>query len=297
MLAWTALVILALSVAAYGSSRARALSFGAPIHSRPSYHGAFIGVWTAIAGFGVLLVGIIISAYILRAALYAALPPETTNLAEIERELILSDAIAQAEGRLSSRTGDVREQIATLYVRYASWRKWIVAILAVGSALFAFRYCFARIAPEFRARNRTEAVIRGALIVAAGIAILTTLGIVLSLTGQTFRFFGDVGIGNFLFGTHWSPLSGVHSGEMNPDKVGAIPLFAGTLLITGIAMLVAVPTGLLAAIYLSDYATPRFRATAKPLLEILAGIPTVVYGFFAAIVVAPLFSSVGEASA
>ena len=128
-------------------------------------------------------------------------------------------------------------------------------------------------------------------------AVLTTLGIVLSLIFETFNFFASIGwrVDKFLFGTRWSPLSGVHDGQMDMDKVGAVPLFAGTLMITGIAMLVAVPIGLFAAIYLSDFASPKVRAWAKPMLEVLAGIPTVVYGFFAAITVAPFIRNTGEA--
>jgi len=119
----------------------------------------------------------------------------------------------------------------------------------------------------------------------------------MSLIFETIRFFFEVlegRIDKFLFGTTWSPLSGVHSGDMDPAKVGAVPLFVGTFLITIIAMVVAVPVGLFAAIYLSDFASPTVRAWAKPMLEVLAGIPTVVYGFFAAITVAPLIRNNGD---
>jgi phosphate transport system permease protein len=131
----------------------------------------------------------------------------------------------------------------------------------------------------------------------ATIAVLTTIGIVLSLIFETLRFFNQIDwqLHKYLFGTTWSPLSGVFEGEMDADRVGAVPLFAGTLMITVIAMLVAVPVGLFAAIYLSDFASQRVRAVIKPLLEILAGIPTVVYGFFAAITVAPFLRDTGEA--
>jgi phosphate transport system permease protein len=129
------------------------------------------------------------------------------------------------------------------------------------------------------------------------IAVATTAGIILSLIFETLNFFNNINwqVHKFLFGTTWSPLSGVQEGRLDPDKVGAIPLFAGTLLITVIAMLVATPIGLFAAIYLSDFASPTVRAWAKPMLEILAGIPTVVYGFFAAITLAPLLRNSGEA--
>jgi phosphate transport system permease protein len=132
------------------------------------------------------------------------------------------------------------------------------------------------------------------------VAVLTTIGIILSLVFESLRFFRMVPLHDFLFGTHWSPQSafvaaGAEGAEINTEVFGAVPLFAGTLLITAIAMLVAAPIGLMSAIYLSDYATRRFRAVAKPVLEVLAGIPTVVYGFFAALTVAPFIRGAGEA--
>jgi phosphate transport system permease protein len=129
---------------------------------------------------------------------------------------------------------------------------------------------------------------------------LTTIGIVLSLIFESLLFFSEVPIFRFLFGLHWSPQSaftgaGTEAGEVNTEIFGAIPLFVGTLLITFIAMIVAAPVGLMSAIYLSDYASKSVRAVAKPVLEILAGIPTVVYGFFAALTVAPFFRDIGQA--
>jgi phosphate transport system permease protein len=139
-------------------------------------------------------------------------------------------------------------------------------------------------------------ILRAFLFACAAIAVLTTVGIVLSLVFETFTFFNNIGwrVDKYLFGTNWSPLAGVTEGKMDPERVGAVPLFTGTLLITAIAMTVAVPIGLLAAVFLSDFASARVRAWAKPMLEILAGIPTVVYGFFAAITVAPALRGAGE---
>jgi len=144
--------------------------------------------------------------------------------------------------------------------------------------------------------TKAETIVRRLLAMMAIIAVATTAGIVLSLIFETANFFNNIDwqIHKFLFGTTWSPLSGVQAGKLDPDRVGAIPLFAGTLLITIIAMLVATPIGLFAAIYLSDFASPKVRAWAKPMLEILAGIPTVVYGFFAAITLAPFLRNSGE---
>ena len=119
----------------------------------------------------------------------------------------------------------------------------------------------------------------------------------LSLVFESIRFFGEVPFFDFVLGVEWSPQTALRADQVGATGVfGAIPLFAGTMLITAIAMAIAVPVGLLSAIYLSDYADLRVRAAVKPVLEILAGIPTVVYGFFAALTVAPLFRGLGEAA-
>jgi len=131
-------------------------------------------------------------------------------------------------------------------------------------------------APSLRAARRRwgEDLIKAFLILAAFISILTTTGIVVSLVGETISFFGEVGVGDYLFGTEWSPL-------FEPASFGVLPLVLGTFLISAVAMLVAVPLGLAAAIYLSEYAHPRVRKIIKPILELLAGVPTIVFGYFA----------------
>ena len=150
------------------------------------------------------------------------------------------------------------------------------------------------IAPGLPARNIVEGAVRWLLIAAASVSILTTLGILLAVLFEAMRFFQMVSLWEFLTGTTWSPgnsfLGGAGRGGEggNEGLFGSVPLFAGTFLITAIAMAVAVPIGLLSAIYLSEYAGPKVRGALKPALEVLAGIPTVVYGFFAAITVAPL---------
>ncbi|MED5359856.1 MAG: phosphate ABC transporter permease subunit PstC, partial [Pseudomonadota bacterium] len=147
---------------------------------------------------------------------------------------------------------------------------------------------------DFRARNLVERVGMVFLVIASTIAILTTIGIVLSLLFESFRFFEKVSPFQFLFGLEWSPQIALREDQVASEgSFGAIPIFAGTALISFIAMFVAVPIGLMSAVYLAEYAHPRFRAIAKPLLEILAGIPTVVYGFFAALTVAPFIRDSG----
>jgi phosphate transport system permease protein len=152
----------------------------------------------------------------------------------------------------------------------------------------------AKIKPLLRARNIVEQVIKIILIACSTIAIFTTIGIVLSVLYESILFFKAVPITEFLFGLDWSPQMAMRADQVGSSGAfGAVPVFLGTLLISGVAMLVAVPIGLMSAIYLSEYASKTVRTFAKPLMEILAGVPTVVYGFFAALVVAPIIRDTG----
>lgn len=314
MLGLTALALAVLTIAAFVLSRARALTVAgddlSSLHSRPVYHGAYVSAWTAIVGFGLLLLGTVLGGIITTYQLYSTVPE---SFSAIERDLIVSDGVALARNGLASRTDALREDIAALHNTLTTAQNWGLLIVSIAAALAVFWMLYKRIGVPERARNKFEQVVGWVLIISAAIAVLTTVGIVASLLGQTVTFFSGYSVDfsfafpfiafekvsegipltNFLFGTLWSPLAGVHEGAMDPGKVGAIPLFAGTLMITVIAMLVAVPIGLFAAIYLADFASPAARSVIKPVLEILAGIPTVVYGFFAAITVAPFIRDTG----
>ncbi|MGI9475533.1 MAG: phosphate ABC transporter permease subunit PstC [Hyphomicrobiaceae bacterium] len=303
MLEICALVVVAVSLFAFQSGRRRARILvgenAAKLHSRPSYHGLYSGACVLMAGGAGLLALGVLGGYWIDASLKSALPDDIRQMSALQQDRILSDARSIANDRivssaLNERVDDVRRALAQSYESWVLTRDWLVGGISVLFALLTLFLTSRQITHRFRARNRFEWMIQAILLVSALVAILTTVGIVLSLIGETVRFFSTIPIYKFLFGTHWSPLSGVFEGKINENSVGAIPLFAGTLLITFIAMLVAVPTGLLAAIYLSDYASATTRAWAKPLLELLAGIPTVVYGFFAAITVAPLIRGFGE---
>ena len=161
---------------------------------------------------------------------------------------------------------------------------WGLLILGTLAGLIALVYGYRLISPNFRARNGFERFTSVVLMLCSAVAVLTTIGIVFSVLFETFRFFEKVSPIDFLFGTQWSPQTAIRADQVGSSGAfGIVPLFAGTLLITLIAMLVAGPIGLFAAIYMAEYATPRVRAFAKPILEILAGMPTVVLGFFAAL--------------
>tara|TARA_R100000049_G_C1956368_1_gene112405 strand:- start:10846 stop:11874 length:1029 start_codon:yes stop_codon:yes gene_type:complete len=169
----------------------------------------------------------------------------------------------------------------------------VLILLAAGAGLYI---SILRINPDLRVRKTIEGLVYIVLILASIVSILTTLGIVLSLLFETIQFFKKVPMTEFFFGLNWSPQTALRADQVGSSgSFGSIPLFTGTLLITFIAMCVAVPLGLLSAVYMTEYASSKFRAVVKPLLEILAGIPTVVYGFFAALTVGVFFRDVGDA--
>ncbi len=300
MLTLTALIILGLAVGFFLLSRSRAIAVSggvlAGLHSRPSYHGTYSLLWVGIVGFTLLLVLTVGWDAYLGMHFMAEIAKAVPDARPIEVNLIFADSMAIAYGNVSSTIDPLREAMAVRFAAADAFRIWVTVAVSLGGATIAGLVTLRQVAVDWRARNRSERIIRGFLWVSATIAVLTTIGIVLSLIFETFNFFASIGwrVDKFLFGTRWSPLSGVHDGMMDMDKVGAVPLFAGTLMITGIAMLVAVPIGLFAAIYLSEFASSRVRGWAKPMMEMLAGIPTVVYGFFAAITVAPFIRNSGE---
>ena len=170
-----------------------------------------------------------------------------------------------------------------------------MVVVAIAVAVAGLAFARRQVSPQLRARNIVERTINILMIVASTIAVLTTVGIVLSLFFEAWRFFAKVPWYEFLFGLDWSPQTALRADQVGGSGAfGAVPLFAGTLMITFIAMCVAVPIGLFSAIYMSEYAPPKMRAVVKPMLEILAGVPTVVYGFFAALTVAPFIRRTGE---
>lgn len=300
MLPLTLLLIFGVAIGFSILSRVRAISVSqgdpAALHSRPTYHALYSFLWVLIVGVLGLLIVTITWQFLLDRSLLADIRATVPNAPQIERNLILNDAKATAYGAVASRTGELRTEIAAKYLSGNNLRIWVTVIGSLLAVVSVGLVTLSKVSLERRARNRSENIIQVLLWASAAIAVLTTVGIILSLIFETLSFFSSIGwrVDKFLFGTRWSPLSGVQAGVMDGDKVGALPLFAGTLMITVIAMLVAVPIGLFAAIYLADFASQRVRAWAKPMLEILAGIPTVVYGFFAAITVAPFIRRAGE---
>ncbi len=280
-----------------GRRRALAVAGGEPrrLHSLPGYYGYYVALWCAVPALLVLLLWVGFDARIITALVIRELPVELQRLPADQLDLVVNDIRNLVSGNIVADEADAAMRAAADHYRHLRQISQaalavVVLALALSGTLLACR----RIHRCQRARNRVE---RAALFFLAGcssIAILTTIGIVLSVLFEALRFFQAVPAGDFLFGLKWSPQMAIREDQVGSSGAfGAIPLFAGTLLISSIAMLVAAPVGLMAAIYLSEYAGRKVRAVAKPLLEILAGIPTVVYGFFAALTVAPFLRDSG----
>ncbi|MXN65981.1 phosphate ABC transporter permease subunit PstC [Stappia sp. GBMRC 2046] len=301
---WTYLLILAaLAVTAYfiGRSRSGKVVDGdySKLHSRPSFHGGFLAIVTVLPALAVLVVWSIAAPRFIDSAVVSQSVSAVADLGKPELEAFLRDARAIAFGGIVGFTDDAKEQAAELFRTYSSYSTTGMNIVLALLVALGFVYGFRKIAPRMRARHVVERTTMVFLAACSAVAIVTTIGIVLSLIFESLMFFRQVPVFDFIFGTHWSPQSafegaGVEASDVNSEIFGAIPLLVGTMLITAIAILVAAPVGLLSAIYLSDYASQPVRAVAKPVLEILAGIPTVVYGFFAALTVAPAFRGFGE---
>ena len=291
-----------LAMTAFFAGRRRSLVVaGGPggsrnLHSLPGYYGYFVAIWAALPALALLFAWQLVEPRIIVALIVKDLPEAWRNLPAGELNLLINNIRNLAAGDVVSVAVDeALQNAADLYVAYGAMSSRILAVLTLGLAGLGAAIAWRRIEPEFRARNRVEAVLRWFLIGASSIAVLTTIGIVFSVLIEALRFFQKVPATEFLFGLNWSPQTAIRADQVGSSgSFGAVPLFAGTLLITAIAMFVAVPVGLMTAIYLAEYSSTRVRGIAKPLLEILAGIPTVVYGFFAALTVAPWIREAGE---
>jgi phosphate transport system permease protein len=249
----------------------------------------------------VYAIGAPLTDWLARTSALAVLPAEVTT-DDLKRGIALREIGGIVAGQPTGTVTPTLQEAADIYSRVHSISTWSVFATGVGLAISALALILSRIDRPFRARNLFEKFILAVLIACALVAILTTIGIIFSVVNETWRFFydphikGKPTVTQFLFGTEWNPQEALRADQGDiRTAYGFIPLLVGTLLITFIAMCVAGPLGLLSAIYLSEYASGPVRAFFKPVLETLAGIPTVVLGFFAALTVAPLIRGWGEA--
>ena len=316
---WLIVLLLALTACGYWVGRGRALASanGNPreLHSLPVYYGANVAMSIAIPALMTLAIWLLVQPMVIESRVSASLPseviPENTSIGLIMGDVRrLSDGLDEVVAQgfldakqaldLNSETTDIRATLGEVGVALGSdvrpevlaaaqqYRQLsatggramtlVCLFLALGGLVLSLR----NTNKTFRARNVVERGILALLVLAASLAILTTVGIVFSMLFETINFFGLHAWRDFFFGTTWAP------NFRGDSELSMLPLLWGTLYISAIALLVAVPVGLFAAIYLSEYAGSTVRSFAKPLLEILAGIPTIVYGLFALLTVGPL---------
>ncbi len=281
----------------FGRNRVKTLAADSAVkqHSRNVYHGVFMIGCVVLGPILLIFLWSAIAPLVINQIVHDALKAAFADAGTGELGVFLAQTKAFHSGILNPSFVDERVQdVAAYYGRLLAYADILRGVLVGLAAIVGFLWGQRRIAPRFGARHSVERVAEWLMIAASTIAILTTIGIILSLIFETVRFFDTVSLREFLFGLKWSPQIAIREDQAGSSGAfGAVPLFAGTLMITFIAMLVAVPIGLMSAVYLSEYATPRLRGFAKPAIEVLAGIPTVVYGFFAALVVAPLLRDGG----
>ncbi|MEO5325438.1 phosphate ABC transporter permease subunit PstC [Mesorhizobium sp. CC13] len=321
-------IVLAIGLAAFVIGRQRAVAQDdgtVKPHSRPHYHGwwAFLtGVVPAVIFLASWGVGA--NAY-LNSFVHSALPADVAdgtvahedlaaglvkslasglNRLDDKERVALPQTFAELQPMLSANgvalapdTQDYMIPIAVETNRTADRLNLISAIVSIGVALIGSVYGLSRISPRTRARNNVEQIMLGGLVGASTIAIVTTIGIVLSMLFQTIAFFEKVSPMSFFFGTVWDPRFAAAGSGGAEGQFGLIPLLAGTLYIAFVALLVAVPIGLMSAVYMSEYAAPKVRALVKPALELLAGIPTIVYGIFALVALGPFLRDISAALA
>ncbi|MEP0520113.1 MAG: phosphate ABC transporter permease subunit PstC [Hyphomicrobiales bacterium] len=318
-------VIILLMAAIYIFARMRAVQMVSgdvkQLHSRPTYHGSYAAIILGAPLLALMFFWQIAEPLYLNSVIRGQMPTDVQSLSDSKSGLIEGQIRSIADGLkllnteertqvsigvVDARTAlaekgvplgsDVQRYMVSAADKYLERqdvsRNVRMAALAV-AAVLAFLYLLKALGPKLRARNLVELSIRIGLITASSIAILTTVGIVMSMLSETVRFFNMVPLSNFFLGTVWDPRFANVGSDTEIGQYGLLPLLWGTILISVIALLVAVPIGLFSAIYMSEYASPRVRGTAKPLLEILAGIPTIVYGFFALVTVGPFFRDFG----
>lgn len=295
------LLTIGLALAGWLAGRARAWSFrrsatGVRLAALPSYHGWYVALWIAVPLIAFVALWGAVAPLLIQQAVLADPAAAGLPAFDFQRNAILAQARAVAVGAATTTAHPDAQALVEPFREAIARYRLIGILVTIGIALAAGALAFLRLRPQFAARTKVERTVLLVLLLASLVAILTTLGILASLVFETVRFFGMISPADFLFGIQWSPDPMVAPETADPTRYGAIPLFWGTIFIGAIiAMIVAIPLGLMSAIYLTQYAGARWRKWLKPALEILAGVPTVVYGYFAALTVAPAIRDLAQA--
>lgn len=295
-------IILAGSAVAYMLGYTRSQQIAKPIGgirnlaTLPTYYATMVSMWALIPALLVVALWMMVDGAIISSLVKSALPEETKQLSQQSLGLVLNQVqnVAAGIGTVDELGAEYQLAVERLQGLNAISSK-AMPILALCVLVIGVLLGLRAVRAKNNARYSVEKVFNATLFICSSIAIFTTFGIVFSVLFESIHFFQKVPITEFLFGTHWSPQIAIRADQTGASgSFGVIPLIVGTLLISFIAMLIAVPVGLMSAIYLSEYAGARVRSIVKPALEILAGVPTVVYGFFAALTVAPAIRNLGD---
>ena len=295
-IAFFGILLIAVAIGGIAFKGAARLRTGGRLHSLPTYHAVHAALWVLVPALLVLGAWAPMQSRLVDQAVLSSPEGQALPDFEMQRDTILAEArqIAhrEIEAGFNPESTALAPRVLEAEQRYGGIGGIAAILIALGAAGVLLLRKRER---EFRARTSVERWMKGLLVAASLIAIFTTLGIVLSLLFESIRFFQLVPASDFLFGLTWSPQVAIRADQAGSSGAfGSIPLFWGTILIGAIiAMIVAIPLGLMSAIYLTQYAAPKVRSVIKPLLEILAGVPTVVYGYFAALTVAPWIREVG----
>lgn len=268
---------------------------GERLHSLISYHAMFSALVVVVPVFVLILGWLVLQRPVILSMLVLSLPEGSYDgLPTGQQQLIVAEIQSIAGGTMFGTPEDWKIEAASYLNRLRDWSAALMVASVAVVSLLLMVLSRRQVAAAFRARQGVERIIMGLMIFCSVVAIFTTIGIVASLLFESIRFFRMVPLTEFLFGTRWEPQIPLRADQIAAaGAFGIIPVALGTVLIMLIALIVAIPVGLFTAIYLNEFASKRFRSWAKPILEILAGVPTIVYGFFAILVVAPAIRDFG----
>jgi phosphate transport system permease protein len=294
------LLLFAAVIAGYVLNRTAAFriaSAGGRLHSLTGFHGGYSALIVGLSGFLLLVLWLLLQGPVIDRITMASVPADIRGTLDASQAaLALTEIKSVAAGQVFGTPEDWKLAAAERLTALRNTSAWAMVVTLVLLCIGLIIFARSRVAAEFRARHGVERIIHGLMIGCSTIAIFTTLGIILSLMFESIKFFQMVPVHEFLFGLRWEPQIAIRADQVaGQGAFGVIPVILGSVVIMMIALVIAVPVGLLSGIYMNEFASRRFRALAKPVLEILAGVPTIVYGFFAILVVAPFLRSTGAA--
>ncbi|MDC3146050.1 phosphate ABC transporter permease subunit PstC [Candidatus Pelagibacter sp.] len=300
LILFTFIILLGFTSYYFGRKKAYTIQYTKKrLTALPQFYGYYLAIWCAIPAFIIFSLWAIFEPTIVKLLILS----DYSNQGYLDNELnlIYEKTKSLSRGQFTGEITPFIEASAKKYLNLRSIAQSSKVVIVLSAIIASGAYAYKRISSNSRTREPVEKFLKAVLFTASLAAILTTVGIIFSLIFQTIDFFKVIPLFDFVFGTHWYPAkafvrdsSEALDPSMYSDTFGAVPIFAGTFFIAFIAMCVAIPIGLMSGIYLAEYASIKVRQYAKPLIEILAGIPTVVYGFFAALTVGPFLKEIGN---